>query len=155
MINLKNRREESLYPTVPGATAVLTPTTTATLAPRWVAPRAGKIKAMVLKITNLGVVGGADTKDTLKLQKRGITGAVGAVAVTADQPLLDATQTPDLVYAAGTKVVIPGLAGNSVVEGEVLEPVWTETGTAAGTRPNFSILAVIFESTSHVDPSIA
>lgn len=151
MINLKNVREASLPYTLAPATVVLAPTTTATLAPRWVCPVAGRVKGLVLTTVVASAIGNSvDVKDTVHVSKRGITGSVGAVLVTAAPALLDAAAV--ITKAAGQEVIVLGLAGNHCVQGEVLEAVWTETGTlGTGTRPTFSIAGLIFEADSNLD----
>jgi len=114
------------------------------------------VKALVFPVAVAGVAGtSTDLKETLKLQKRGVTGAVSAVVVTTEVPVVDVNLTPDLLPAAGTEIVCVGLPGNHCVEGEVLEAVWTETGTiGTGTRAQIGALQVIYEADSHLDPTL-
>ena len=72
-----------------------------------------------------------------------------------DRRYVDLTLTPDLIRAAGTKLVILGLVGNHCVKGEVLEAVWTETGTVGtATRSQINILGVVFEADRNLDPTL-
>lgn len=122
------------------------PTTTAVVA-RFTMQKAGVIKRAAAIVAVAGTAGNsADLKDTLKINKRGVTGAVAAVAVTSEVSLIDVTQTPDLILAAGARVNMEGLPGNHCVEGEICDVQWTETGTInTGTRPTFNILAIEVE----------
>ena len=156
MIRPANVRECILPFTVPPATAVLTPTTTATLAPRWTCPVPGKVKGLVIvTIANAAAGNSTDLKDTLVLNKRGDSGGGSSTAVTEVVSIMDLTLTPDLIRAAGTKLVILGLVGNHCVKGEVLEAVWTETGTVGtATRSQINILGVVFEADRNLDPTL-
>lgn len=155
MIKEVNRREMALHYTIAPGTVVLAPTVSAVLAPKWVCPVPGRVKALVLTVIVAAVAGDStDLKDTVHVDKRGITGAVGAVAVTDKVSLCDCNLTPDYYPAAGTRLLSLGKSGNHCVRGEVLEPYWTETGTKGTTaRPTFSIAALIFEPDVHNDPT--
>ena len=151
MINLKNRREAHLPYTLAPATVVLAPTTTATLAPRWVCPVPGRVKGLILTDVVASAIGtSVNVKDTVHVSKRGVTGAVTAVLVTAAPALLDAAAV--ITKAVGQEVLVLGLAGNHCVQGEVLEAVWTETGTLGdATRPTFSIAGLLYEADMNLD----
>jgi hypothetical protein len=152
MIALKNVKERVLTPWLPGTTVILAPTTTAQLAPKWLCPVSGRIKAVVLNIVVASAKGtSADVLDTIKLDKRGITGAVTASAVTSTVTLLKAAAT-SVIRAAGERVVLAGASGNHCVRGEILELTWTETGTLGdATRPTFTVTGVIFEADQNFD----
>jgi len=155
MISNKNVREmPDLYRET--TTYPYAPTTTATVT-KFTAPKSGKLKQLTAMVAVAGTAGNStDLKETLKLNKRGVTGAVAAVAISSEVSLVDINLTPDLLLAAGAEVKLVGLSGNRLVKGEVIDLAWTETGTiGTATRATFTILALEFEADTNVSASIA
>jgi len=152
MIALKNMKEISLRHTIAGATVVLAPTGTAQLAPKWVCPVPGRVKAVVLNVVVASAKGtSTDVVDTIQLDKRGIGGGVTAVAVTSLVTMLKSAATT-IIRASGAKIVVPGAAGNHCVRGEVLELTWTHAGTTGdATQATFTVTDVIFEADANMD----
>lgn len=155
MIRGVNTKEALLIPNVSATVPPHAPTTTATVL-RFVMPKSGKLKAVTCIVAAAGTAGNStDLKETLKVNKRGVTGAVSAVAISAEVSLVDLNLTPDLILASGTVVNLPGLSGNRAVKGEICDLVWTETGTlGTATRATFSVLGIEFEADSNISPSV-
>ena len=154
-IQNKNIREEvqgfvelggaALIPMAPSTTGVLF---------QMVAKKHGKLKAATFMVAAAATTIGSTALDTLKLQKRGITGAVTAVDISVTAVFVNAAAAPQINLPSGTLVRIPGLGGNRVVQGEIIDVVWTETGTPPSTRPTMSFLGAEFEYDSNISPSL-
>lgn len=131
------------------------PTTSATVA-KFTAPKSGRLKQLTAMVAVAGTAGNStDLKETLKLNKCGVTGAVSAVAISNEVSLVDINLTPDLLLAAGTEVKLLGLSGNRLVKGEVIDLAWTETGTiGTATRATFTILSMEFEADTNVSATV-
>jgi hypothetical protein len=148
MMRLENMREWILAGQGPQNAALpFAPTTTAIVLPKYVAPQGGRIKVLELVIAVAGAVGNSvDLLETLVLNKRGLTGAVTAAAVTQLKTIFSAV-TGALVPAPAGQVIQLFGNGISIIKGEILEAQWTETGTlGTATRPTFNISKVVFEA---------
>ena len=123
-----------------GTADTFAPTTSATLGARWKPSKAGRWKGCTVVIINTPALGtAANLLETLVFNKRGVTGAVGAVAVSQVTKILD--QNGSFVPTLGQVIRIHA-AGGSVkcVAGEHIEALWTETGTPnTVTRPQFIV----------------
>lgn len=149
----RNLKQMFLYPAGGPVNAALpfAPTTTAVLAPRYVAPCNGKLVYAEICIAVASAIGNSvDVLDTLKIDRRGVSGAATAVNIAAAVNLLKAAATSQ-IRAAGELVKLLGLAGNHLVAGEIFEFPYTETGTlGTGTRATFQITRVLFEADAYM-----
>jgi len=147
MMRLENIKEAILVGQGPQNAALpFAPTATAVVLPKFVAPQGGFIKMVELVIAVASAVGNSvDVKDTLVLNKRGLTGAVTAVAMTQLMTIFSAVTAAPVPAVAGQIIKLFGIPGVFCIKGEILELQWTETGTlGTATRPTFTIPKVIF-----------
>lgn len=150
-INLVNMREWNLEAVAASATIPPHVIAAAGTVKRYVAPANGRLKALVLKVATPPTGTGGDHTQGLKIDKRGISGGVTAVNIAAEIKLKDDTTTPDILRAQDDRIVMTGLAGNTLEEGEIFELVATESGSEAGNDSAFNIVECIFEASSHLD----
>jgi len=150
-IRLKNLGEYDLETVSASATVPPHVIAAAGVVKRYVAKASGRLKAVVVVVATAPTGTGGDHTQGLKVDKRGISGAVTAVNIAPEKKIKDDTTTPDILRAVGTRIVLTGLSDNHVLEGEIFELVATETGTPAGTDSAFSIIQCILESDSHLD----
>jgi hypothetical protein len=149
MIRLDNMKEDNLAGSGPQNAALpFAPTVTAVVLPKYVAPQGGRIKTVEIVVAVAGAVGNStDLLETLVMNKRGLTGAVSAVAITQTKTVFSAVTGALVPAPVGTVIQLFGLSGVSVVKGEILELQWTETGTlGTATRPTFNVTKVNFEA---------
>lgn len=147
MIRQVNKNEVDLG--TPGDSSTTPPYTLAAAATRqrWKAPADGTLEAVILMVAVAPGAGGTAHTQGVKVDKRGITGAVSAVTI-ADEFLLKNT-TP--VSAVGDVIKLIGNSNNSLLFGEIFEFVDTEGGTPGGTDPQYTIVQVIFRARDHLD----
>ena len=151
MLRLVNTREVNLEAVAASATVPPHVIAAAATVKRYVAPANGRLKALILKVATPPTGTGGDHTQGLRIDKRGVSGAVTAVIIAAEIKLKDDTTTPDILRAQDDRIVMYGLTGNTLLEGEIFELVATEAGTPAGTDSGFNIIECIFEAASHLD----